>query len=197
MFLRCEEQGLGVVEQLSPLLDRHYGQIGACHGGILYSCMDIQYSENARLHRYCGRNAPAMRTDRSLEPDRFSSGVAMPRPNGKGDATLRRNGEMQGRDLSRFDGVDFDVLCSGYHPRSGIMDQITQLDDSIERVSRIADELEQQVAPCPVSRLRLITWVTDWVGSPSRLDEVEQGLPSISQSLVSAYTAWVHASDMR
>lgn len=33
MFLRREEQRLGVVEQLPPLLDRHYGQIGACHGG--------------------------------------------------------------------------------------------------------------------------------------------------------------------
>ncbi|POG10534.1 hypothetical protein BGP84_12675 [Pseudomonas putida] len=74
------------------------------------------------------------------------------------------------------------------------MDQITQLDDSIECVSRIADELEQQVAPCPASRLRLITWVTDWVSSPSRLDEIEQGLPSIPQNLVSAYTAWVHSN---
>ncbi|EKT4503541.1 hypothetical protein IAE39_000566 [Pseudomonas sp. S37] len=74
------------------------------------------------------------------------------------------------------------------------MDQITQLDDSIERLARIADELEQQVAPCPASRLRLITWVTDWVGSPSRLAELEQGLPSIPQGLVSAYTAWVHSN---
>ncbi|MEW5669046.1 hypothetical protein AB1288_22330 [Pseudomonas putida] len=74
------------------------------------------------------------------------------------------------------------------------MDQITQLDDSIERLARIADELEQQVAPCPASRLRLITWVTDWVGSPSRLDKIELGLPSIPQSLVSAYTSWIHAN---
>lgn len=74
------------------------------------------------------------------------------------------------------------------------MDQITQLDDSIERLARIADELEQQVVPCPASRLRLITWVTDCVGSPSRLDEIEQGLPSIPQSLVSAYTSWIHAN---
>lgn len=77
------------------------------------------------------------------------------------------------------------------------MDQITQLDDSIERVSRIADELEQQVAPCPASRLRLVTWVTDWVGNPSGLAEIEHGLPSIPQNLVSAYTAWIHASGMR
>ena len=77
------------------------------------------------------------------------------------------------------------------------MDQITKLDDSIERLARIADELEQQVTPCPTSRLRLITWVTDWVGNPSKLAEIEQGLPSIPESLVSAYTAWVHASDMR
>ncbi|MBP2262329.1 hypothetical protein J3B00_003134 [Pseudomonas sp. BP8] len=74
------------------------------------------------------------------------------------------------------------------------MDQITQLDISIGRVSRIADELEQQVAPCPASRLRFVTWVTDLVGNPSRLAEIEQALPSIPQCLVSAYTAWVHAA---
>ncbi|MCE1009803.1 MULTISPECIES: hypothetical protein [Pseudomonas] len=33
------------------------------------------------------------------------------------------------------------------------MDQITHLDDSNERLARIADELEQQVAPCPASQL--------------------------------------------
>ena len=74
------------------------------------------------------------------------------------------------------------------------MNQTTQLDDSIERLARIADELEQQVAPCPASRLRLITWVTDWVGNPSKLDEIEQGLPSIPHSLLSAYTSWIHAN---
>lgn len=74
------------------------------------------------------------------------------------------------------------------------MDQISQLDDSIERLALIADELEQQVASCPASRLRLITWVTDWVGSPSKLVELEQGLPSIPQSLVSAYTSWIHSN---
>lgn len=52
------------------------------------------------------------------------------------------------------------------------MDQITQLDDSVERLASIADELEQQVAPCPASRLRLVTWVTDWVGNPSKLAEI-------------------------
>ncbi|ESW39082.1 hypothetical protein O164_14180 [Pseudomonas taiwanensis SJ9] len=92
---------------------------------------------------------------------------------------------------------DFDVLCLGYHPRSGIVDQITELDDSIERLASIADELEQQVAPCPAPRLRLIAWVTDWVGSPSRLTELEQGLPSVPQSLVSAYKAWIKASGLR
>ncbi|MFK0271165.1 hypothetical protein [Pseudomonas asiatica] len=77
------------------------------------------------------------------------------------------------------------------------MDQITQLDESIERLSRIADELEQQIAPCPASRLTLVAWVTDWVRSPSGLAEVEQGLPSIPQSLASAYKAWIHANGSR
>lgn len=80
MFLRCEEQGLGVVEQLPPLFDRHYGQIGACHGGNPYYCMDIRYSENSRLPRCYGGTAPAMRTDQSFDRDTFSLGVAMRRP---------------------------------------------------------------------------------------------------------------------
>lgn len=77
------------------------------------------------------------------------------------------------------------------------MDQITMLDDSIVRLSRIADELEQQVAPCPASRLRLVAWVTDWVKSPAGLAEIEQGLPSIPQNLVSAYKAWIDANGCR
>lgn len=43
MFLRREEQRLGVVEELPPLSARHYGQVGACHGGILYCFIDIQF----------------------------------------------------------------------------------------------------------------------------------------------------------
>lgn len=74
------------------------------------------------------------------------------------------------------------------------MDPNTQLDDSIEHLARLADELEQQVAPCPASGLRLITWITGWVGSPSRLEEIGQGLPSIPQSLISAYTSWIHSN---
>lgn len=38
--------------------------------------------------------------------------------------------------------TEFDVLCLGYLSRNGIMDQITQLDDSIECLALIADELE-------------------------------------------------------
>lgn len=37
------------------------------------------------------------------------------------------------------------------------MDQITALDDSIERFSRTADGLEHQIAPLPESRLKLRT----------------------------------------
>ncbi|GJB77188.1 hypothetical protein KAM380_016530 [Aeromonas caviae] len=72
------------------------------------------------------------------------------------------------------------------------MDQISVLDDSIERLSRIADELELQVAPCPASMMRLVAWVTEWVRNPAGLTEIEQGLPTIPQSLASAYTAWIH-----
>jgi hypothetical protein len=96
MFLRCEEQSLGVVEQLPPLLDRHYGQIGACHGGILYYCMGIQYSENAWLHRYCGRNASPMITDQSLVRGTFSLWVAIARPDELPDSITKEKAPVRG-----------------------------------------------------------------------------------------------------
>jgi hypothetical protein len=43
MFLRREEQYLGVVKQLLLLFDRHHWQISACHGDPpMMSCMHTQ-----------------------------------------------------------------------------------------------------------------------------------------------------------
>ncbi|RMR62299.1 hypothetical protein ALP84_200062 [Pseudomonas cichorii] len=43
MFLRREEQYLGVVKQLLLLFDRHHWQISACHGDPpMIGCMHIQ-----------------------------------------------------------------------------------------------------------------------------------------------------------
>ena len=42
-------------------------------------------------------------------------------------------------------------------------DQITQLDEDLKVLDQIADELERQVAPCPVTRLLLLAWLTEWV----------------------------------
>lgn len=71
-------------------------------------------------------------------------------------------------------------------------DQIQRLDDSIEKLGRLADALESQVIPCPTSRLRLITWLADWFKSASAIARAEENLPSLPEGLISAYTVWIH-----
>ncbi len=45
-------------------------------------------------------------------------------------------------------------------------DPILQLDAELEWLGEIADELERQVAPCPVTRVLLVAWLTEWVPPP-------------------------------
>ncbi len=76
-------------------------------------------------------------------------------------------------------------------------DQIQRLDDSIEQLGRLADALESQVMQCPTSRLRLITWLAEWFKSASAIAGAEGNLPSLPETLISAYAAWIHKSDCK
>jgi len=70
--------------------------------------------------------------------------------------------------------------------------QIAELDAYLELLAQIADELEQQVAPCPTTRPVLIAWLTEWIRSPEALSEIRRKLPRLPQVLKSAYSEWNH-----
>ena len=73
-------------------------------------------------------------------------------------------------------------------------DQIQRLDDSIEQLGRLADALESQVMRCPTSRLRLITWLAECIKSAPEIAQAERNLPSLPETLISAYATWIHQS---
>lgn len=70
--------------------------------------------------------------------------------------------------------------------------QIAELDAHLELLAQVADELEQQVAPCPTTRPMLIAWLTEWIRSPEALNEIRRELPRLPQVLKSAYSEWNH-----
>ncbi|MBK4992403.1 hypothetical protein IAE39_000577 [Pseudomonas sp. S37] len=70
--------------------------------------------------------------------------------------------------------------------------QIAELDAHLELLAQVADELEQQVAPCPTTRPLLIAWLTEWIRSPEALSEIRRELPRLPQFLKSAYSDWNH-----
>lgn len=71
-------------------------------------------------------------------------------------------------------------------------DQIAQLDLDFELLAKIADELEQQVAPCPTTRPMLIAWLMEWIRSQEALSEIRLELPRLPQVLKSAYRDWYY-----
>ncbi len=73
-----------------------------------------------------------------------------------------------------------------------MIDPIMQLDAEFERLGQIADELERQVAICPVTRPMLIAWLTEWAPGPDGQAELKRELPHLPQALKLAYAAWIH-----
>ncbi len=73
--------------------------------------------------------------------------------------------------------------------------QIAELKAHLELLAQVADELEQQVAPCPTTRPVLIAWLTEWIRSPEALSEITRELPRLPQVLKSAYSEWNHLRD--
>jgi len=70
------------------------------------------------------------------------------------------------------------------------MNPITQLEHSIERLGRLADALET-VAPCPTSRLLLVTWLADHLNSEAEADAIDRQLPALPAPLVADYRVWI------
>ncbi|PYB78782.1 hypothetical protein DMX11_07500 [Pseudomonas sp. LB-090624] len=73
-----------------------------------------------------------------------------------------------------------------------MVNQIAELDGYLALLAQIADELEQQVAPCPMTQPLLIAWLTEWVRSPDALREIRRGLPHLPPALISGYSSWIH-----
>jgi hypothetical protein len=73
------------------------------------------------------------------------------------------------------------------------MDTLTQLDKSMEIIATIADRLEQQAGPCPVARLRLVTWVTNQFADVQALEKAGRDLPRLPSELLMDYMAWIHS----
>ncbi len=74
-----------------------------------------------------------------------------------------------------------------------MVDPIMQLDAELAWLGEIANELERQVAPCPVTRLLLVAWLTEWVRTPQARAELQRDKPHLPQALKSAYAVWIHA----
>lgn len=72
---------------------------------------------------------------------------------------------------------------------------LTELDHSMEIIGTIADRLEQQAGPCPVSRIRLVTWVTNQFADVQALEKTARDLPRLPSELLMDYMAWLHSVD--
>jgi len=73
-----------------------------------------------------------------------------------------------------------------------MIDPIMQLDAELEWLGQIADELERQVAVCPLTRPTLIAWLTEWAAGPDGKAGLKREIPHLPQALKSAYAEWIH-----
>lgn len=74
-----------------------------------------------------------------------------------------------------------------------MVDPMVQLDTELAWLGEIANQLERQVAPCPVTRLLLVAWLTEWLRTPQARAELKRDQPHLPQALKSAYAVWIHA----
>ncbi|WP_313739067.1 PAS domain-containing sensor histidine kinase [Pseudomonas sp.] len=81
-------------------------------------------------------------------------------------------------------------VSSTEHHESRCMNPIDQLEQNIERLGRLADALET-VAPCPTSRLLLVTWLAEHLRSEAEADAIDRLLPELPAPLVADYRAWI------
>lgn len=73
------------------------------------------------------------------------------------------------------------------------MTTLNDLDRSMETVAQIADLLEAQMGKCPMSRMQLVTWVTNWFRNEPALQNAQRALPQLDQELRLDYAAWIHS----
>lgn len=66
------------------------------------------------------------------------------------------------------------------------------IEGSLERMAHIADLLEAHMGVCPVSRIHLVTWISQQVASLDGLVQTERDLPQLPSKLRMDYAAWIH-----
>ena len=72
------------------------------------------------------------------------------------------------------------------------VDKIAQLDVDMAILGQVADELERQISPSPVTRPLVIAWLTEWARQPGTVPDLGRNLPNLPQSLKAAYLSWTH-----
>jgi hypothetical protein len=82
-----------------------------------------------------------------------------------------------------------------YKREECMVDKIAQLDAEMSILGQVADELERQVSPSPVTRPLVIAWLTEWARQPNAVHELGRNLPHLPQSLKGAYLTWTHQNE--
>lgn len=69
------------------------------------------------------------------------------------------------------------------------MDKKISIEESLERMGTLADTLEDEEGLCPVSRIKLVTWIANQLTDLDTLIDAERELPL---ALRERYAAWIH-----
>lgn len=68
------------------------------------------------------------------------------------------------------------------------MENTMSIEESLERIAALADTLEAQEGACPVSRIKLVTWIANQLSNKDTLLAAEQEPPPALRKL---YTEWI------
>lgn len=71
------------------------------------------------------------------------------------------------------------------------MTSLSELDQTMEAASALADALDVDEEPCPTSRILLITWILGRFEDAESLVKAAHSLPELSSELRKGYDAWV------
>ncbi len=71
------------------------------------------------------------------------------------------------------------------------MSTLIDVDRGMGIAATIGDHLEAQVGTCPVSRIRLVTWVMGQFDDAQGLVDAEKNLPQLPSKVRMDYAAWI------
>ena len=71
------------------------------------------------------------------------------------------------------------------------MTLLSDLDQTMEAASTLADALDVHVGPSPTSRICIVTWILGCFEDADSLEKAAQGLPELTSELRNDYGEWV------